>query len=259
MVEPVEGDSRFDRPLSRDVDAVLSSEEVRVLWDFVHGDIMSGPTRQRLKEYWGMCPRHSWAYAVVEIELWEAGAGARGGHQPFDLTVLYTDLLQSMAGRLSSGRRHRQIRSLERHGQCVICADVRGGTPSGILVTHAGMDLQELTREANEMRFTTEWLIETRPLWAAAVCPECAKTWSVAAQPGTLPCRAHMLTGQAFSDAALELTRTMLVELAGQVRALTDSMTQSGLPATEPVNASWVKAVSWFNGWDFPLTLTRSS
>ncbi|QIZ99832.1 hypothetical protein [Leifsonia sp. PS1209] len=259
MPDPVEGDERFDRPLGRDSGALLSSEEVRVLWDFVHGDIMSGPTRQRLKEYWGMCPRHSWAYAVVEIELWEAGAGARGGHQPFDLTVLYTDLLQTMAGRLRTGRRRGQVKALERHGQCVICADVRGGALAGILVTHAGMDLQQLTSEANEMRFTADWLTETRPMWAATVCPDCAEAHSVAAQPGTLPCRAHLLSGLAISDASVELTRTTLMELAGRVRALTDSMTQSGRPTTELVNASWVQAVSWFNGWDFPLTLTRSS
>lgn len=258
MADALADDARYDRPLARDAESALSSEEVRVLWDFVHGDIMSGPTRSRLREHWGMCARHSWAYAVVEIELWEAGAGARGGHQPFDLTILYTDLLQTMVDRLGSGRRHGRVRVLERRGDCVICADVRGGTPRGILVTHAGLDLELLTGEANQMRFTEDWLIETKPSWAAQVCPDCAAAVGASTVEGTLPCRAHLLVAGAFTDASWELTRTTLAELAVQVRALTDSMTQAGAPATEAVNASWVKAVSWFTGWEFPLTLTRS-
>ncbi|MEO7015115.1 MAG: hypothetical protein ABI067_01065 [Leifsonia sp.] len=258
MREPVEGDDRYDRMLGKSADTRLSSEEVRILWDFVHGDIMSEVTRRRLRQHWGMCARHSWSYAVVEIELWEAGAGTRGGHQPFDLSVLYTDLLETMVAQLG-GRRRSRLKGLEREGRCVVCADVRGGAPSGILVTHAGLDLQQLIEEANQMRFTSDWLTETRPIWAQALCPDCAAAYGAATQPGTLPCRAHLLTGPAFSDASLELTRTTLTELAVQLQALTTSMTQGGAPATEVTNASWVKAVSWFNGWDFPLTLTRSS
>lgn len=257
MGESLEGDARYDRPLARDPDSALSSEEVRVLWDFVHGDIMSGPTRARLREYWGMCARHAWAYAVVEIELWEAGAGARGGHQPFDLTILYTDLLHTMVDRLRSARRHRRAAVLEQHGGCVICADVRGGAPPGILVTHAGLDLAQLTVEANRMRFTEEWLLETQPQWAGVVCPDCAAAVGVSTA-GLSRCRAHLLAAGTFTDEGWEQARTMLAELVVQVQALTDSMTQSGIAATDEVNASWVKAVSWFIGWDFPLTLTRS-
>jgi hypothetical protein len=247
-------DERYDRPLRRSAAAQLSSEEVRVLWDFIHGDIISGPTRRRLREHWGMCARHSWACAVVEIELWEAGAGTRGGHQPFDLSILYTDLLHAMVDRLGTGR-HGRVQVLERRGECVICADVRGGAPPGILVTHAGLNLRQLTAEANRMRFTEGWLRETRPNWAADVCPDCATAAGMTAEPGTLPCRMHLLSAGLFSDASWELTRTSLSELAVQVRALTDSMTQSGLPATAAVDASWVKAAGWFNGWDFPLAL----
>lgn len=251
-------DGRYDRPLSQDADARLSPEEVRVLWDFVHGDIMNGATRTRLRENWGMCARHSWAYAVVEIELWEAGAGMRGGHQPFDLTILYADLLRTMVEKLGTGHagRRGRTRALERHGGCVICADVRGETPGG--VTHAGLDLRQLTLEANWMRFTREWLAETRPEWSASVCPDCAAAAGATVSPGTLPCRVHLLTSGVSSDAWWELTRTVLAELAVEVRALTDSMTQSGLPATAAENASWVKAVGWFTGWDFPLALSRS-
>ena len=56
---------------------LLTTEEVRLLWSFVHGDIMSAPMRAWLRASLGFCPRHTWAYAVVEIELWESGIGGR--------------------------------------------------------------------------------------------------------------------------------------------------------------------------------------
>lgn len=53
----------YTLPLASDDDSNLDSEEVRILWDFVHGDIMDSNTRRRLVEHWGMCERHAWAYA----------------------------------------------------------------------------------------------------------------------------------------------------------------------------------------------------
>lgn len=47
----------------------LAVEEVRLLWSFVHGDIMDGSTRSALRRSWGLCARHSWGHAIVEIEL----------------------------------------------------------------------------------------------------------------------------------------------------------------------------------------------
>ncbi|QCB98989.1 hypothetical protein E5206_11600 [Arthrobacter sp. PAMC25564] len=41
---------------------------------------MDGSMRRLLRASLGLCPRHTWAHAVVEIELWKAGAGARGAH-----------------------------------------------------------------------------------------------------------------------------------------------------------------------------------
>ena len=53
-------------PMSR---VRLTAEEVRPLWSFVHGDIMDPGIRVQLRRSLGLCPRHTWAYAVVEIEL----------------------------------------------------------------------------------------------------------------------------------------------------------------------------------------------
>lgn len=64
------------------VEAQLTPAEVVELWSFLHGDIMDDGIRQQLHRSLGLCPRHTWGYAVVEIELWQTGAGIRGGHQP---------------------------------------------------------------------------------------------------------------------------------------------------------------------------------
>lgn len=91
-------DTAADQPTL--VDAELTPAEVVELWAFVHGDIMEGPIRQLLRAGVGLCPRHTWGYAAAEIELWQTGAGVRGGHQPFDVSVLYEDLLGQVAARL---------------------------------------------------------------------------------------------------------------------------------------------------------------
>lgn len=50
-----------------------SAKEVRQLWSFIDGDIMDGSMRRLLPASLGLCPRHTWAHAVVEVELWQAG------------------------------------------------------------------------------------------------------------------------------------------------------------------------------------------
>ncbi len=70
------------------VQVPLTLVEVVELWSFVHGDIMTGGICRLLRAHLGLCPWHTWGYAATEIELWQTGAGPRGGHQPFDVCVL---------------------------------------------------------------------------------------------------------------------------------------------------------------------------
>lgn len=136
----------------------LSVEEVRQLWSFIHGDIMDGNMRRLLRASLGLCPRHTWAYAVVEIELWQAGAGARGGHQPFDVTVLYEDLLDHVADGLD-----RKSSLLHRHpdevllpaGPCRICQDMASPDLPGLRMGYANSNTEALTVEANGLAHTT--------------------------------------------------------------------------------------------------------
>jgi len=64
-------------------DAPLAFGEVKQLWWFLGGSIMSPGTRHRPWRSWGFCPRHTWAHAVVEREL---------RVQPFSTAILYEDL-----------------------------------------------------------------------------------------------------------------------------------------------------------------------
>ena len=122
----------------------------------------------------GLCPRHSWAYAVVEVELWQAGAGVRGGHQPFDVTVLYEDLL----GHVADGLDQRTY-LLHRHpddvlvpvGPCRICEDMASPDLPGLRMGYGNSNTEALTVEANGLAHTGAWCRETLPLWGTGYVP----------------------------------------------------------------------------------------
>ncbi|MDR0360227.1 MAG: hypothetical protein LBJ87_12305, partial [bacterium] len=82
------------QPLPAAVDLTVSTAETKQLWWFLDGAIMNVGTRHHLWASWGLCPRHSWIHAVMEIEN-------RGG-RPFSTSILLEDLLE------------RAIRSLRR-------------------------------------------------------------------------------------------------------------------------------------------------
>lgn len=240
-------------PLDASLEQNLDPDEVRVLWSFIHGDIMNAQTRARLREHRGLCSRHSWAYAIVEIELWESGAGARGGHQPFDVSILYTDLLQHMGQSLHQARHHRgRVKALSRRGSCLVCDDIFGPDLTGIVVTHGGFTIATLTAEANEMRYTHAWLAETAAHWSASMCPRCVAETGRTAGEGPL-CRQHLLADDATSEESIQATIGHLDELHGRLHALTESMTQSGQPSTSTIDASWIETLAWFDGWTCPL------
>ena len=223
----------------------LSVDEVGALWAFLHGDIMESGIRARLREHLGLCPRHAWGHALVEIELWESGAGARGGHQPFDVGVLYDDLLTRMASALSR-RHHRYARTLRREGTCYICQQLVGDIQA---VGYAGFDSVPLTEEANRMIYVKRWLTETQPIWGPSACPRCTGS------PDGNLCRPHLL------DADIDVRRAAevgdyLFDIDRRLQVLVSSMTEDGAPSTPDADASWVEAIAWFTGWSTPRALT---
>jgi hypothetical protein len=280
MTSNTPGD-RCDLPLAPDTAHNLTTEEVRLLWSFIHGDIMNEPTRVRLRKRWGLCGRHAWGSAVAEIELWQSGAGARGGHQPFDAAVLYDDLLGTMCQALVNSRKRTRRKVLKGKGDCIICDDVRAPALPGMALTHGGFTESVLADEANSLEHTREWMVASAPVWRATVCPECAGAagWGASAtatatatatasaddsasaasaagavSPAAL-CRIHLVENGQVDDAVTTAVLAQLLPLRVRVRALADSMTQRGAASTAEVDASWVQAMGWFHGWDFPLAV----
>jgi len=239
----------------------LSAEEVRQLWSFIHGDSMDGSMRRLLRASVGLCPRHTWAYAVVEIELWQAGAGARGGHQPFDVTVLYEDLLEHVAAGLDL-----KTSLLHRHpdevllpvGPCRICADMASPSLPGLRMGYANSNTKALTVEANGLAHTTAWCGETIPLWRGRVCPDCDPDTPKGAGDPELLCRFHLTARRPLPEPLRHAVASRLREVRGRMRHLTESMTDYGAPVGHEENASWIEAVGFFAGWGLPLYLAGS-
>lgn len=256
------------KPLGRVVD--LSRDEVRELWSFLHGDVMEQGVRVHLRKALGLCPRHSWGYAIVEIELWILGAGSHGGHQPFEVSLLYEDLLADMIRRLTHHRRWRWsvTDQLRVRASCRICDAVN---PSGVEPTtpptgYAGADTDVLTLEANARTFTTAWLKETEVIWRPTVCPACLS--GAARDHDTTPAglsdtdlatlsRVHLIAGNQAPHVDEQQLAARLETLRRRLQRLLESMTEGGAPSTIDDDAAWVEALGWFAGWGPPLTLIR--
>jgi hypothetical protein len=246
---------REDLALLPDSAHNLSVEEVKLLWSFLHGDIMIGETRKLLRQHWGLCARHAWGHAVVEIELWQAGAGRRAGHQPFDVGILYEDLLETMIRDLSASRARSRMWLLTGRGICPVCKDLHGYSIPGLPGGYASSNSIALTDETNQMTHMRAWVAETRALWR--VCPACAAS-PVAGEGGPPLCRPHILERGSLDDQETRRLLTDLTETRQLLLALIDSMTQTGRPATPAADASWIHALGWFNGWALPLALANT-
>ncbi|QCO96571.1 hypothetical protein FCN77_01085 [Arthrobacter sp. 24S4-2] len=236
----------------------LSVEEVRQLWSFIHGDIMDGSMRRLLRASLGLCPRHSWAYAVVEIELWQAGAGVRGGHQPFDVTVLYEDLLDHVADgldRRSSLLLRRPDDVLLPVGPCRICEDMASPALPGLRMGYANSNTEALTVEANGLAHTKAWCRETLPLWRSRTCPDCDPGTPEGAGDPVLLCRFHLAARRPLPERLRHAVASRLRAIRKRVRHLTESMTDYGAPVGAEENASWIEAIGSFAGWGLPLYL----
>lgn len=238
----------------------LTLGEVRELWAFVHGDIMVGGIRQLLRAYLGLCPRHTWGYAVVEVELWIDGAGSRGGHQPFDVCVLYTDLLEEVVGRLRarrSGTRGSLAVRLARQGRCRVCEVLDPHAEGGGRVSFAGSNSAALTAEANELRFTRQWLLETRAVWEPRQCPACVDlpTGAKGAADDRVWCLGHLTGPGAPTLVSATGLADYLAGLSMRLDALGRSMRQHAPAPTLEQNASWIEAMGWFAGWELPSWL----
>jgi hypothetical protein len=238
----------------------LSVEEVRLLWSFVHGDIMDAGMRRLLRSSLGLCPRHTWAYAVVEVELWQVGAGSRGGHQPFDVTILYEDLLEHVADGLDRKRsllRPHPDDVLVPVGPCRICLDTGLPHVPGLRMGYANSNTEALTAEANTLIHTTTWCLETVGLWRDRVCPDCDPGVHGAGDP-SLRCRFHLSQHRPLPEDLRQRVASRLREIRARMRHLTNSMTDYGASVGAAEDTSWIEAMGFFAGWGLPLYLATT-
>lgn len=237
----------------------LTRAEVRLLWSFVHGDIMDATMRDRLRASWGLCDRHSWGHAIVEIELWESGAGPSGGHQPFDVCVLYDDLLSTMLQRLRATASRRAVARLTRGtGGCPVCHDLDGPTVPGASNDrgYAGSDLARLEAEVNAMHHSAALARESADAWNAMVCPLCGDGRRSDGRIAEGPlCRRHLVDDREALERAVERARAELTRWTGPLAAGIDAMTQDGAPADAAARAAWIAVLGWFHGWELAVAL----
>jgi hypothetical protein len=236
-----------------------TAAEVRELWAFLHGDVMEAGVRTALRRSLGLCERHTWLYAICEIELWQ-------GHRPFEVCIVYDDLLGSVEQRLL-GRLSRFAavpKLLRARGPCLICRAVAASAAvaatGAALTGYANFDSVALAAEMNAGTHTVRWLRQTRREWLPVTCPDCrvdagvdaaAVANGTAVEDAAMRCRRHLLTSERRLD-----RRVLASQLRPErqlLRAFSLSMTEAGRQPTAPEQASWVVTLAWFAGWKVPL------
>lgn len=247
-----------DEPPMLSDDNPLSPAEVGALWAFLHGDIMIGGIRQQLRNALGLCPRHSWGYFVVEVELWLYGPEPRGGHIPFDVGVLYEDLLEHVSSKISSAHgtaRHGLQQVVTPTAGCRICSDLTGPDDVNAPIGYAGSNAVELTAEAAELTFTTAWCVRTRQHWNEWICPRCQNPDAVPEEgiAAVTYCRAHLTDVPRMSSDDADTIVARLADIRRRMRTSMESMTQGGPAASDADDAAFVEALGWFASWQLPL------
>jgi hypothetical protein len=197
---------------------------------------MNPDVRQHLWKSWGFCPRHTWAAALAEPALrW----GLHG------TVILYEDLTGRAVAvlRRPAVRDSTIARRLQARDSCFTCDFVRIATNH---TTEPRLVAASSLVNARE-RFT-ELLLEVEPVWSERTCPACLGGVG-------LICRPHILAGADVPETLAD----GLVDLRDRLRILSNSMRWQGpTPALED-RSSWVEALGWFAGWDYPAAALRAS
>jgi hypothetical protein len=205
--------------------------EVRQLWWFLDGAIMILDVRKHLRNSWGFCPRHTWLYGAVEIQL-------RGG-DPFSTSILWEDLTR----RAAQAVRNRtlpwnlSLSRLKAGETCYTCDHLALGDREDSI-------FQEYHQRARRLDRARRRFEESREHWTARSCPLCLGG-------DGLICRQHLLLGAEPTHRLAD----QLWQLADRLDALRASLTWHGKPVGPQEQASWIEALGWFAGWDYPPKL----
>jgi hypothetical protein len=275
---------RWDSPLPG---GPASPTEVRATWALMDGDVMQLAIRRRLRRSLGFCPRHTWLYAMVDVESHRASVNSAVGRQPFDSCILYAELLGEAAVQLRARaalRRYRRwtLRSpLATGGGCLLCEssgpEVRVPSSTGSITRSAAPETAALPVLVNTPLEAARWCRETVDAWESTACPQCLQEIrgaSSAGPPaatiggpssGLLPaddararlCRPHLLAGSPPSPDDLRRQAAHLRTLRRHVFGLLEWMTFGEGTAAPRKRAAWIETLGWFAGWRVPLVLAQ--
>jgi hypothetical protein len=212
----------------------VTSTEVKQLWWFFDGSIMTTFVRRRLWKSWGFCSRHTWAHSAVEHEL---------RYQPHGTVVLYEDLLGRAATALTPrvGGRRRLARRFAARDECLTCAYIT------VARTAVEASFHERAERARRLSRTRVLVGDTRQEWQPRACPCCLR--------GDGPvCRPHLLRGADPPDGWATLT-TQLDEVLGRLRRYGRSMRWRGPDAGDADRSALIETLGWFAGWRTPAAI----
>lgn len=220
----------------------LSLPELRHLQELLSGGIHIPAVRRQLWDGWGLCARHTWWYAVVEIEM---------RARPLSTTLLAEELLCRAAAqlRLPLVRPSRRVRGLRAVTACLTCSntEVVDSDRWGGLASPSTAELRTAQRINARVR-TDPLLAAGRPEWVRRACPCCI------GGAGPL-CRRHLLaTGDRRAPRQLPC---QLAEIEQRLGLLVGSMAWQRRPVDSTVRVSWVEALGWLAGWEFPRAVTK--
>jgi hypothetical protein len=228
MARPHPGRAMSGEWSAQPVELDLTLPEVKELWSFLDGLIMSADARHQLWRSWGPCSRHTWASAVAEC-VYRVSLHSTA--------ILYEDLMGRAVAvlRRPALSDHARLRRLEARGPCITCDYLeiaRDGDPS----------FRDRQERVNRRELFTRLLGDARPVWESRTCPLCLGGDGVV-------CRPHLLAGAA--EITPELS-SRLDELHGRLTVFAKSMRWQGPTSTPDERASWVEALGWFAGWQYP-------
>lgn len=226
----------------------LSEAEAEALRSFTNHSIMVETVRQASRPHWGLCPRHAWAQAAVEIEL--RAAAPAPDSRPFE-TAIFHDGLLGEARRALTSRRHGSHRPLARRGRCHICVVVDEASATHTVAAIERSGLAGPVMAEGQFAHMSGWLGACKHEWAPARCPGCTNNQT----PGAIVCRDHLLTGGLQTR---DETAAYLSGLHRRVRNLIRSMTGQAEPSTAD-DAALVETLGWFHGWAYPTAATTDT
>lgn len=214
-----------------------SALEVKHLWWFQDGAIMSPFARHRLRAAWGFCPRHTWSYFISECEL---------RLMPRGVLILYEDLTSRAEVALGARRWRSRLRPTD---ACLTCDYLKLADANRI---EPGW--QPKTDRVNRLVRASRLVALDRERWERRTCPECL------GGEGPL-CLGHLVAandrGAAISTADRKTIAVALEDARARMQATLIATCWPRTPVPPGGWAGLIEVLGWFGGWQ-PVTQIRA-